>query len=192
MTTVSVAYERLNNCLNDGFRIPVSGVMMMATAESATSQRDHLAHACLHHVGIQTNDLQNSLAWYQDFLGFRATWSQSTFSEVTRSRLPGIRRLAEVALGDVRVHLFERDGRPAPPPGDSLTQFQHVCIGVDSPAMLTTLRERWIDLYRSGRFSFAVPDQPTGVLTDDDGVMSFYAYDVNGLEFEFTYAQIGE
>ena len=28
-------------------------------------------------------------------------------------------------------------------------------------------------------------------MTDDDGVQSFYAYDVNGLEFEFTYMPTG-
>lgn len=140
-----------------------------------------------HHIGIQTDDLDNSLAWYQDFLGFCATWSLTDFSELTRRRLPGIRRLVEMTIGSLRLHLFERAGRPASEPGDSLTQFQHVCLAVDSADELVTLRDRWIDLFNAGRFSFAFTDQPTEVVTDDDGVHSFYAYDVNGLEFEFTY-----
>lgn len=140
-----------------------------------------------HHVGIQTDDLGNSAAWYTDFFGFRPAWTLEEFSELTRSRLPGIRRLMELTAGDVRVHLLERDGRPAPPPGDSLAQFQHLCVAVDSPADLVTLRRRWVQLYESGRYTFALPDQPTEIVTDGEGVQSLYAFDVNGLEFEFTY-----
>jgi catechol 2,3-dioxygenase-like lactoylglutathione lyase family enzyme len=139
-----------------------------------------------HHVGVQTNDLANSIAWYAEFFGARECWSLSTFSELTHSRLPGIRRLTELSVGDVRVHLFERPGRVAPAPRESVTQFQHVCMAVDSPDDLTTLRERWIALFQSGRFHYSVNEEPTPVVIDSDGVRSFYAYDVNGLEFEFT------
>jgi len=142
-----------------------------------------------HHVGIQTRDLQNSVAWYADFLGCRSAWSLSNFSDLTLSRLPGIKRLVEMVVGDTRIHLFERDGRPAPEAGESVTQFQHICLMVDSPEKLTMLRQRWIDLFKSGSYSFALNDQPSEVVTDEDGVQSFYAYDVNGLEFEFTYCQ---
>jgi len=141
-----------------------------------------------HHIGIQTNDLENSLSWYQDFLGLQARWSLSKFSQLTHSRLPGIRQLVEISIGGLRLHLFEREGRPAGDPGESVTQFQHVCLAVDSPGELVTLRDRWIGLFENGHYSFALTDQPTEVVTDDDGVQSFYAYDVNGLEFEFTYA----
>lgn len=140
-----------------------------------------------HHIGIQTSDLKNATAWYQDFLGCRTSWSLTTFSELTRSRLPGIRELHEVVVGDVRIHLFERPGRPANAPADSLVQFQHVCLSAGSPEDLKELRDRWIRLYGSGKYSFALPDQPTDIVVDADGVQSFYTYDVNGLEFEFTY-----
>jgi catechol 2,3-dioxygenase-like lactoylglutathione lyase family enzyme len=143
---------------------------------------------CLHHVAIQTSDLANSVSWYGEFLGFRQAWSLTSFSELTRSRLPGIRRLVELTAGDMRLHLFERAGRPAPAPGDSVSQFQHICVGVDSAEELATLRARWIRLFESGQYSFATADQPTEVVTDADGVQSFYAYDVNGLEFEISYA----
>ena len=140
-----------------------------------------------HHVAIQTNDLENCSAWYEEFFGCRRSWSLSKFSELTHSRLPGIRRLMEVAVGDVRMHLFERDGRPAPDPAESVTQFQHVCLSVGAAEDLAALRRRWIELFQSGRYSFALTEQPTEVVVDDDGVQSFYAFDVNGLEYEFTY-----
>lgn len=144
----------------------------------------------LHHVGIQTADLSNALSWYEDFLGLRINWTLKHFSELTNSRLPGINQLAEITAGGVRLHLFERSGGPAIKPGESISQFQHVCLAVSSPDELVTLRERWIDLFRSGRYSFALADQPTEVVIDDEGVQSFYTYDVNGLEFEFTYVPV--
>jgi catechol 2,3-dioxygenase-like lactoylglutathione lyase family enzyme len=139
-----------------------------------------------HHVGVQTNDLENSVRWYSDFLGCERAWTLDKFSELTTSRLPGIRTLTEMVLGDVRVHLFERPGRVAAP-AESAVQFQHFCFTVDSPGDLDRLRRRWIELYDSGEYKYTLDEQPTDIVIDDDGVRSFYSYDVNGLEFEFTY-----
>lgn len=143
-----------------------------------------------HHVGIQTNDLENSVRWYQDFLGCEQAWTLDRFSELTRSRLPGIRVLTEMIVGNVRVHLFERPGR-AFDPAESAIQFQHFCYCVGAAEELVTIRRRWLELYESGRYTFALDEQPTDIVIDDDGVQSFYAYDVNGLEFEFTYVPSG-
>lgn len=152
--------------------------------------RDGRPEPRFHHVGIQTNDLDNCVSWYEDFLGCQRAWSLDRFSELTRSRLPGIRTLTEVVVGNVRLHLFERPGR-ASDPAESAVQFQHFCLGVNDPEDLVRLRRRWIELYESGRYTFAVDEQPTDVVTDEDGVQSFYALDVNGLEFEFTYVPTG-
>lgn len=143
-----------------------------------------------HHVGIQTTDLDNSVRWYEDFLGCTRAWTLDRFSELTLQRLPGISTLAELALGEVRIHLFERPGR-ASDPTESATQFQHFCFAVDDPEELAAIRRRWTELYDSGRFSFALDEPATDVVVDDDGVQSFYAYDVNGLELEFTYLPSG-
>jgi catechol 2,3-dioxygenase-like lactoylglutathione lyase family enzyme len=143
-----------------------------------------------HHVGIQTNDLDNSVRWYEDFLGCEKAWTLDRFSELTRSRLPGIRALTELVFGNVRIHLFERPGRTSDP-AESATQFQHFCFCTSAPDELVTLRRRWSDLYESGRYTFARDEQPTDIVIDADGVQSFYAYDVNGLEFEFTYVPSG-
>jgi catechol 2,3-dioxygenase-like lactoylglutathione lyase family enzyme len=143
-----------------------------------------------HHVGIQTNDLDNSVRWYEDFFGCERAWTLDRFSELTRRRLPGIRALTEMAVGDVRIHLFERPGR-AYDPAETATQFQHFCLCVDTAEELITLRRRWIELYESGRYRFALDEQPTDIVIDSDGVQSFYVYDVNGLEFEFTFLPSG-
>jgi catechol 2,3-dioxygenase-like lactoylglutathione lyase family enzyme len=138
-----------------------------------------------HHVGIQTSDLANSVRWYEDFLRCEQVWTFDRFSELTRRRLPGIRALTEMVIGNVRIHLFERPGR-ASDPAESAIQFQHFCFRVNAASDLVALHRRWTELWASGRYTFALDEQPTDIVIDDDGVQSFYAYDVNGLEFEFT------
>jgi catechol 2,3-dioxygenase-like lactoylglutathione lyase family enzyme len=145
----------------------------------------------LHHVAIQTPDLDNTVSWYGAFLGCRQAWSLSEFSQLTHSRLPGIRRLTELVIGNERLHLMERAGRPATSPRDSIVQFHHLCLAVGAPEDLVALRQRWLELFHSGRYEFALTDLPTEVVVDSDGVQSFYAYDCNGLEWEFTYVPPG-
>lgn len=144
---------------------------------------------CFHHVAVQTADLAGSLAWYEDLFGCRPSWTLDRFSPVTLARLPGIRRLTEVAIGDVRLHLFERAGRPAD--GTSAVAFQHVCLAVDSPEALRAWRRRWMELFASGRHTFALRRPATEIEVADDGVQTFYAHDVNGLELEFAYVPGG-
>ncbi|MBZ4324104.1 VOC family protein [Streptomyces huiliensis] len=143
--------------------------------------------AHLHHVGVQTFDLDNSLAWYRDFLGCRPTWTAETFSELTLSRLPGVSRITEVVAGGVRLHLIERTTPVRERGPEDRVQFQHVCLAVDNPEELVRHRDRWQELYASGRYDFLLPDPPSGIVTDAEGVQSFYCLDVNGLEIEFTY-----
>lgn len=140
-----------------------------------------------HHVGVQTSDLDNSLAWYRDFLGCVPAWSTDVFSDLTRSRLPGVVRLTEMVLGDIRFHLCERPTDDAQPPSPDTAQFQHLCLAVADPAQLKSWRDRWSELYDSGRYAFTDPAPATEIVTDDQGVQSFYCLDVNGLELEFTY-----
>ncbi|MFJ8969297.1 MULTISPECIES: VOC family protein [Streptomyces] len=144
-----------------------------------------------HHIGIQTADLDQCLAWYREYFGAQEKWTLDTFSELTLSRLPGITRLTEVEIGDFRLHLFERTGQDDRLPGGNTAQFQHTCVATESPEELTRWRERWVELYDSGRYRFASTEGPTDIVIDADGVQSFYTFDINGLEFEFTYVPDG-
>ncbi|WP_329235025.1 VOC family protein [Streptomyces sp. NBC_00111] len=145
----------------------------------------------LHHVGVQTGDLDNCLAWYQEFFGCRPNWTLDAFSDLTLSRLPGITRLTELAVAGLRFHLFERTGHDDAVPGGNTRQFQHICLSTGSAEELRAWRDRWIHLYDSGRYTFAGDEQPTDIVIDADGVQSCYVLDVNGLEFEFTYVPPG-
>lgn len=145
----------------------------------------------LHHVAVQTSDLANSVAWYRDFLGCTENWSIDHFSELTTARLPGITRITEMAAGPARFHLVERGGGSRPDAADNRVQFQHVCLEAGSPAELRAWRNRWQELFGSGRYTFVRPEPATDVVVDDDGIESFYCLDVNGLEFEFTFVPDG-
>lgn len=52
---------------------------------------------------------------------------------------------------------------------------------------MSAWQRHWTRLYESGRFHFTRDEPATEIVTDDDGVQSFYAFDVNGLEYEFTW-----
>jgi catechol 2,3-dioxygenase-like lactoylglutathione lyase family enzyme len=158
-----------------------------ALAAAARSRHPRLG---FDHIGIQTNDLDNCVNWYEAFLGCRRAWSLDQFSELTHSRLPGIRSLTEIVVGDLRLHVFERPGR-MPDPAESATQYQHLCLRVEDPDDLTRFRQLWVELFASGQYTYARDDQPTEIVIDADGVQSFYAHDVNGLELEFTYLPPG-
>jgi catechol 2,3-dioxygenase-like lactoylglutathione lyase family enzyme len=148
-------------------------------------------HPTVHHIAVQTADFDQSIAWYREFFGCETSWTLEKFSELTTSRLPGITRLAELAVGRTRFHVFSRGaGFDQPPPKDT-QQFQHVCLDAGSAGALAAWRARWMGIYDSGRYEFAVDERATDVVTDDDGIQSFYCRDVNGLEYEFTYNPAG-
>jgi catechol 2,3-dioxygenase-like lactoylglutathione lyase family enzyme len=141
----------------------------------------------IHHVAIQTSDIENCKFWYEEFFGCEMSWSQTRFSALTLRRLPGIRKLVEMKLGNMCFHLFELSGSSTSCTPRQALQFQHVCILIGSEAELMNWRNRWLELLASGRYRFVLPDPPTEIVTDADGSKSFYAFDINGLEFEFTF-----
>ena len=112
--------------------------------------------------GIQTNDLDNCVRGTRTFSA-AAGVDTGTFSELTRSRLPGIRALTELALGDVRLHLFERPGRVCRSRRRALSSSSTSASASNAPEELDALRRRWIELYESGRYTFNLDraDRPT-------------------------------
>ena len=142
----------------------------------------------LHHVAVQTADLDNTSRWYRDFFeGCRVNWQLEEFSELTESRLPGIVRMAELEVDGLRFHVTERSGVRAADGDPRTPVFQHCGLFVDDVDALTRARERWIALYESNDYRFERPDRPSEIVFDSDGVGSLYVLDPNGLEFELTY-----
>lgn len=140
------------------------------------------------HVAIQTDDVNSTARWYEEFLGATVAWSLDTFSPLTEARLPGIRKLVELKAGNVRFHVFDRVShtRAGPPLLDF--QFQHVGLAVERPEHLVELRERWLRIRASATgLRWHRDELPTEIVTDADGMQSLYVRDPNGLELEFIY-----
>jgi catechol 2,3-dioxygenase-like lactoylglutathione lyase family enzyme len=141
----------------------------------------------VHHVAVQTSDPTGSVAWYQAYFGCRVNWNLHSFSPLSRRRLPDMTAVTELSVGAVRFHLMDHQAGEQGPPHVSVDQFQHLCLAASSPRTLRRWRDRWFDLYQSGRFTFAHDEVATEIDTDASGMQSFYFRDVNGLEYEFSY-----
>lgn len=166
--------------------------MPLEVAKEATeSDAKHALTDGIHHIAVQTTQLDNSIRWYQDFFGCEVSWTLEKFSPLTLSRLPGISRLAELATGGIRFHVFSLGPDHQRPARPEANQFQHVCLPVQSPASLVHWRDKWLRLFSSGQYAFARPEPATEIVTDADGMQSFYTYDVNGLEYEFSFIPDG-
>lgn len=139
------------------------------------------------HVAIQTDDVEATIRWYEEFLGATVEWSLETFSPLTHARLPGIRKLVEIKVGDVRFHVFDRADHTHGGPAPLDFQFQHVGLAVDRPEQLVELRERWFRARESTNVRWNRDVPPTEIVTDADGMQSLYVLDPNGLEIEFSY-----
>jgi hypothetical protein len=138
------------------------------------------------HVAIQTHDVENTVKWYQEFFNCQSNWTLNKFSPLTIERLPSISQLVEIQIGDFRLHIFDVENDEGIVPKNAL-QYQHFCIEVSSIKELEDLRNCYLEIYQSGRYQFRKNEPPTDLVIDDDGLTSFYCYDINGLEFEITY-----
>ncbi len=166
--------------------------MLLEVSKEATEiDAKHALTGGIHHIAVQTTHLDNAIRWYQDFFCCKTSWTLEKFSQLTLIRLPGISRLVELETGGIRFHLFSLGADHQPPIPPEVNQFQHVCLAVQSATSLAHWRDKWLSLFSSGRYSFIRPELATEIVTDADGMQSFYMYDVNGLEYEFNFIPDG-
>ncbi len=135
----------------------------------------------LHHVALSTRNLEASISWFVAFLEGSEAWRTESFSELTQTRVPGIRRMAEIRSGNLRVHIFEAPNECAV----SRVPGEHYAIVVTGPDELRTLHERWIAL--AEEYDLASSGSPSPIVVDSYGIESFYARDITGVEFEVTH-----
>ena len=98
------------------------------------------------HVGISVPDMDASIAWYEQMLGFRLV------SDNYYEQLPA--RIAFLELGDFSIELFEVPGA-APLPDDRRVPnldirthgTKHVAYAVeDLPGLMQTLKSKGVDV----------------------------------------------
>jgi catechol 2,3-dioxygenase-like lactoylglutathione lyase family enzyme len=150
-----------------------------------STRRPYLDAAALevHHAAIATEDLDATITWYSSLLSCSCNWETDEFSSHTRKRAPGIKKMAELQVGLVRLHVFEVNGDV----GAQLAG-QHLGIKVSNPSDLEEIRSR---ASRLSRGAIEDDDSDADVDVDQDGVMSLYVVDPNGYELEFTYIPPG-
>jgi methylmalonyl-CoA/ethylmalonyl-CoA epimerase len=107
-----------------------------------------------HHGGISVPDLESSIQWYSEVLGFEVE---------QRFELPAIpARIAMLKRGDLRIELFQVPGaKPLPPerrdPDSDLRTHgnKHLAFAIrDVDAAEQELRARGVDIVFVGRFEF--------------------------------------
>jgi methylmalonyl-CoA/ethylmalonyl-CoA epimerase len=111
-----------------------------------------------HHGGISVPDLEASIRWYHDMLGFEVE---------NRFEIPSARaRVAMIKRGPLRMELFEvEDGKPLPddrrvPDRDLQTHGnKHVCFGIRSVEQAEQeLRAKGADIVFVGRLKDLAPN----------------------------------
>jgi len=107
-----------------------------------------------HHGGISVPDLESSIRWYADALGFEVD------ERIAIPQIPA--KVAMLRKGDLRVELFEvPDAKPLPaerrePNGDLHTHGnKHLAFAIrDVDEAERELRARGVDIVFVGRFQF--------------------------------------
>lgn len=142
----------------------------------------------LDHVGIQTADFENTVQWYKDFYGCEETWSRTAeqLPPAIQRRMPLSTRLVELCKNEVRFHVFDMVTDEVQP-ARQLVNLEHYCVEVETLEELKELRQRWIDLFNSKKYTFKRDDMPTELIPSSDGMQGFYAHDPNGIELEAFY-----
>lgn len=127
----------------------------------------------LHHVALPCRDIAATASWYAEILGCSISWRTTVFAESTRIRMPGLRCIAELQQGSVRLHVYEVP---------TVQQFpgQHYCVRVAEPQHLLEVRRRAAELAADGAAE-------AELITDDEGVQSIYLNDPDGNELELTF-----
>ena len=124
------------------------------------------------HIGISVADLEASIAWYQEYLGFKLRYQEY---------MPPLKAaVAFMRNGDFELELFQHDESVVLPPErmmpDSDIRVQgtkHICFyHQDVMIFLTQLKERGVDVVLGPQ------------VMPDGGIMGFI-HDNNGTLIEF-------
>ena len=119
----------------------------------------------VHHVAINVPDIDASIKWYGDVLGFTVE---------RRDFIKGFRgRNALIKLGEFRIELFQNENivpRPeeeVPPPGTEMLGFRQLAFSVADPTSFTEMLERHgadITMRRSDGTALFIRDNSGNVL----------------------------
>lgn len=131
----------------------------------AMRNADPLASLDIHHGGISVADIEASIAWYREMLGFEVE------QRLHIAQIPA--EVAFIRRGDFRIEMFKVPGA-APLPAERrdpqadlrVHGHKHLCFSVaDAPACFASLRQKGADIV----FESVVDGTPMGFLRDNTG-----------------------
>lgn len=140
----------------------------------------------LHHVGIRCNNCEESARFFVELFGAEISCLVTQFMPLSLKREPGLSKLIDLWVGDVRIHLFETTTVDSVllPPG---LQVQHICFALDSFAALQGCVSKYCALKSSELILPAVPfAEPSEFQLRPDGSIVVYVRDPDGNEIELT------
>lgn len=76
------------------------------------------------HLAIYVAELERSIAFYRDVLGFEETIRWET-------KIPGVKQISFMKCGDAVIELFEIEGAKPLVDDPQMAGFKHLCIEVD-------------------------------------------------------------
>jgi methylmalonyl-CoA/ethylmalonyl-CoA epimerase len=121
-----------------------------------------------HHLGISVPDLEASVAWYRDMLGF----SLETYSTVEAANA----KIAFMKKGDFCIELFEVEGAASMPesrryPNQDIATHgtKHIAFEVrDLRRLMDSLKQRGVDVAMD---VFTMEDTICAFIRDNSGVL---------------------
>jgi len=90
----------------------------------------------LDHVAVTCPSLESAVAWYQSVLGARTVWVLEEFRQETVERCPGLTAMAEVVVGEARIHLLQTDRHAQTSPVGA-----HYCLSLADVDQLTAIAQ---------------------------------------------------
>lgn len=134
-----------------------------------------------HHCGISVPDIEASIAWYRDMLGFSAK-ARLTLEAVGA-------KIAFLKHGDFQIELFEVPGAaPLPddrryPDVDLRTHgTKHLAFAVeDLKRVVDTLKERGVDIAMD---VMNMPDGKVAFIRDNSGILIEFIESIDNMERE--------
>lgn len=143
----------------------------------------------LDHIGIQTNNFENTVKWYEDFFGCKQMWykKKEDLPEAIQRRMPLAYQLVELQKNDLKFHVFDLENPEYATQPKNALFMEHFCVEVETFEELKDLRKHWISLFESGNYTFQRENMPTEIIPSSHGMQGFYAHEPNGIELEVFY-----
>jgi catechol 2,3-dioxygenase-like lactoylglutathione lyase family enzyme len=137
----------------------------------------HIGYTGIHHNAFITSDMESTIRYWRDLLGFRLSLTMEAPGSGGRQYFFSLNDTTFVSFFEWPQSEKVKPRRPGSKP-DGAALFDHLSLGVKSMEDLLDLQELLINA------QLAVSD-----IVDHGFVLSVYSYDPNGISVEFSFVK---